>query len=180
MDYNIDWLISDYGKFLEKFGLDESSVRQHYPEWQSRAGGGSAKDYLWYLFQVILGETAKQVKDPVDLEKNNLELYSAMWFFRTHVEGQKADALQQLINDTKVRLWQLELPFYFKVKMVSGNCCPYCNSLNGQLFEASDILNHEAFLVGDCTNDKGCNCTIAPVAERDDAGKIVLKEENKS
>ena len=120
MDYNLDWLVSDYGNFLNKFGLDEASIRLHYAQWKEKSGHDSAKDYLWYLFQVILGETAKQVQNPVDLQKNNLEIYSAMWFFRTHIEGQTANSLQQLVNDTKVRLWQLELPFYFKVKVVAA------------------------------------------------------------
>lgn len=87
MEYNLEWLINDYKSFLEKFGLDEGSVRAHYPEWQSQSGKSDARDYLWYLFQVILGETAKQVTHPTDLQKNNLEIYNAMWFFQTHVEG---------------------------------------------------------------------------------------------
>jgi hypothetical protein len=175
MEYNLEWLMNDYGKFLEKFGLDETSVRSHYPEWQGRSGLDSAKDYLWYLLQVILGETAKQVKEPLDLQKNNLEIYTAMWFFRTHVEGQRSNELQQLINDTKVRLWQLELPFHFKVKVAGVNCCSYCDQLNGQLFKPNEILQHHPFAVNHCTNEAGCSCTISPLAERDETDQIILK-----
>ena len=178
MEYNLDWLISDYGNFLEKFGLDEASIRQHYTQWKERAARDSAKDYLWYLFQVILGETSKQVTNPVDLEKNKLEIYSAMWFFRTHVEGQRAGNLQQFINDTKIRLWQLELPFYFKVKLVAENCCPYCDSQNNGLFAPDEMLEHKAFLVEKCTSENGCHCTITPVAERDTNQQIILKASN--
>lgn len=177
MDDNLTWLLNDYGKFLEKFGLDEGSIRSHYPEWKERSGLDSARDYLWYLFQVIAGETAKQVKNPVDLQKNNLEIYSAMWFFRTHVEGQKANSLQQLVNATKIKLWQLELPFHFKVKLVAENCCAYCDSKNEQLFNPEDLLLEHAFSPTHCTSETGCSCTIAPVAERDAANKIILKDQ---
>lgn len=176
MEYNLDWLVNDYGKFLEKFGLNEASIRGHYPEWQARNGQDSARDYLWYLFQVILGETAKQVEEEVDLQKNNLEIYSAMWFFRTHVEGQKSNELQQLINDTKIRLWQLELPFHFKVKLSGDSCCAYCDNLHGQLFKPAEMLEHRAFAVAHCTSETGCSCIVSPLAERDEANQIILKD----
>jgi hypothetical protein len=176
MEYNMDWLVNDYGKFLEKFGLNEQSVRNHYGEWRVQSGVDSARDYLWYLFQVILGETAKQVKLPLDLYKNNLEIYTAMWFFRTHVEGQKSNELQQLINDTKIRIWQSELPFRFTVKLAGENCCTYCDNLNGQLFSPTEMLEHRAFAVNNCTNDGGCSCVISPIAERDASNQIILKD----
>ncbi|RYZ29419.1 MAG: hypothetical protein EOO10_06355 [Chitinophagaceae bacterium] len=176
MEYNLDWLMNDYGKFLEKFGLDERSVRGHYSEWQVRSGLDSARDYLWYLFQVILGETAKQVTEPVDLQKNNLEIYTAMWFFRTHMEGQRSNELLQLINDTKIRLWQLELPFHFRVKLSGEPCCAYCDHLHGQFFKPDEILEHRAFVLDHCTSETGCSCTISPIAERDEAGQIILKD----
>ena len=177
MEYNLDWLINDYGAFLLKFGLDEESVRSHYTVWKERSGVESVRDYLWYLFHVILGETAKQLKNPRDLQKNNLEIYTAMWFFRTHVEGQKANDLQQLINDTRIRLWQTELPFHFKVKVLSGQCCPYCDQLNNQLFAADDLLQHHSFVTGQCSNETGCTCSITPVAERDAQGQIILRDQ---
>jgi|GEM_PF-5043345 len=175
MDYNLDWLINDYGKFLEKFGLDENSVRQHYTVWKERSGLDSARDYLWYLFQVILGETAKQVTNEADLQKNNLELYSAMWFLQTHVEGQVATELQQLINDTKIRLWQIQLPYHFHVKLSGDDCCPYCNDLHGLSFGPEDLLGHEVFTPLKCTSPSGCTCIVAPVADRDASNQIILK-----
>ena len=176
MEYDMEWLVSDYGSFLQKFGLDEESIRSHYVVWKEKSGVASVRDYLWYLFQVILGETAKQVKNPVDLQKNNLEIYTAMWFYRTHVEGQKATELQQLMNDTRIRLWQTELPFRFQVKVLSGQCCSYCDQLNNQLFPVEDLLQHRAFATEHCLSETGCNCTIIPVAERDAQNQIVLKD----
>lgn len=178
MEDNLDWLINDYGKFLEKFGLDESSVRQHYRVWKERSGLDSARDYLWYLFQVVLGETAKQVTNEADLQKNNLEIYSAMWFFRTHVEGQTANELQQLINETKIRLWQIQLPYYFHVKITGDDCCPYCNELHQQLLPPDDLLQQNRFNPSQCTSQSGCTCVVAPVAQRDSANQIILKEPN--
>ena len=176
MEYNMEWLVNDYGNFLLKFGLDEESVRNHYGVWKERSGVDSVRDYLWYLFQVILGETAKQVKNPLDLQRNNLEIYTAMWFFRTHVEGQKANELQQLINDTRIRLWQVELPFHFRVKVLSGQCCAYCNEFNDQLLTPDDLLQHHSFSTDRCTNETGCSCNITPVAERDAQNQIILKD----
>ena len=176
MEYDMEWLVTDYGKFLEKFGLDESSVRSHYREWQHKSGQQSVPDYLWYLFQVILGETVKQVSHPVDLQKNKLEIYSAMWFFRTHVEGQRSNGLQQLINDTKLALWQLQLPYSFQVKIAAKHCCAYCDQYDDQLFKPQELLEHMGFNSLHCTNKSGCHCILAPVAERNGEGGFELKK----
>ena len=162
----MDWLVNDYGKFLEKFGLDEQSIRAHYRDWQASSGKQSVLDYLWYLFQVILGETVKQVINPVDLQKNKLEIYTAMWFFRTHVEGQRSNELQQLINETKIRLWQLELPYDFRVRVLSKQCCAYCDQHHEQLFSIDELLKHQSFIATNCSNEDGCHCLLAPTAER--------------
>ena len=175
MEHNIDWLVTGYGNFLEKFGLDKAGVRTHYHEWQDKTGREDVHDYLWYLFQVILGETNKQVKDPLDLQKNLHEIYTAMWYFGTQVEGRKATDLQQLVMDTRVRVWQLELPCYFRVKLMASNCCPYCDHLDGQLFSPEDMLQHQSFSLAKCTNDEGCACFFAPVVDRDGNNQLIQK-----
>jgi hypothetical protein len=167
MTYDLNWLVENYASFFEKFGIGQNALRQHFDEWKEKTGRDSVKDYLWYLFHVLLGETEKQVTTASDLHRNLHEIYLLMLEFRVNIEGQKDNQLVQLIIKNRIRQWQEDLPYPFRLQAVSINCCSYCESINGQIFEAEQVLQNPHFASEQCTKESGCSCGYIPVAVMD-------------
>jgi hypothetical protein len=156
--------VKEYGAFFQKFGIGREALESHYKEWKEQSGQTAVTDYLWYLFHVLIGETRKQVADPSDLHRNLHEIYLLMLEFRVNVEGQKDNALVQLIIKNRIRQWQAELPYPFYLQAISLNCCPHCESINGQIFEPEQVLRNTHFATQECTRETGCSCGYIPVA----------------
>ena len=164
MTKDLDWLVKEYGAFFQKFGVGKEALETHYTEWKAQSGQTAITDYLWYLFHVLIGETKKKVSDPVDLHRNLHEIYLLMLEFRVNVEGQKDNALVQLIIKNRIRQWQAELPYPFHLQAVSLNCCPHCERINGQVFSPEEVLRNTHFATGECTKETGCSCGYIPVS----------------
>jgi hypothetical protein len=163
MTIDINWLVEQYAPFFEGFGIMPHDLIAHYAVWKEQSGEQAVTDYLWYLFHVLLGETKKQVSNPVDYHRNLHEIYLIMLEFRVGVEGQKDNSLVQAIMKNRIRLWQIELPYPFQLQAVSTNCCPHCEQINGQVFEADAVLRNTYFATAACTKESGCSCGYIPV-----------------
>ena len=163
MTHTLDWLLQQYGSFFQKFGIEQNDLVSHYTIWKEKSGDESVTNYLWYLFHVLLGETRKQLTNPGDYHRNLHEIYLMMLAFRVNVEGQKDNGLVQAIIKNRIQLWQRELPYPFRLQAISLNCCSYCESINGQVFEADDVLKNPHFASPHCTAEKGCSCGYIPV-----------------
>lgn len=161
---DLDWLVKEYGVFFQKFGIDKTALQSHYNEWKGQSGQSAVTDYLWYLFHVLIGETKKQVASPSDLHRNLHEIYLLMLEFRVNVEGQKDNALVQLIIKNRILQWQAELPYPFHLQAVALNCCAHCESINGQVFTSEQVMHNTHFATEACTKETGCSCGYMPVA----------------
>ncbi|MDQ3279093.1 MAG: hypothetical protein M3Q06_12260 [Bacteroidota bacterium] len=164
MTKDLNWLLAEYSTYFASFGIGKEALLSHYEEWKGQSSEQGVTDYLWYLFHVLLGETKKQVSNPSDLHRNLHEIYMQMLSFRVTVEGQKDNMLVQLIIQNKIRQWQAELTYPFQLQAVSINCCPHCESINGQVFKPEQVLRHPHFASKECTKETGCSCGYIPVA----------------
>lgn len=164
MTKDLEWLTSEYGEFFASFGIAKEDVVSHYEVWKQQSHQTAVTDYLWYLFHVLIGETKKQVTIPSDLYRNLHEIYMQMLTFRVNVERERDNALVQLIIQNKIRQWQAELPYPFHLQAVSLDCCPHCESINGQIFEPGQVLRNPHFASKECTKESGCSCGYIPVA----------------
>lgn len=163
MTYDIPWLTEQYAPFFEGFGIGRNDLVAHYDVWKEQTGKEAVTDYLWYLFHVLLGETKKQVGNAIDYHRNLHGIYLMMLEFRVSVEGQKDNSLVQAIMKNRIQLWKIELPYPFRLQAISTNCCAHCESINGQVFEADDVLRNTHFATGACTKESGCSCGYMPV-----------------
>jgi hypothetical protein len=163
MTFDIDRLVEQYATFFEGFGIGRNDLVAHYDKWKEQSGGQAATDYCWYLFHVLLGETKKQVSNPVDYHRNLHEIYLMMLEFRINVEGQKDNSLVQAIIKNRIQLWKIELPYPFQLQAIALNCCPHCEEINGQIFAADEVLRNTYFATAACTKETGCSCGYIPV-----------------
>jgi hypothetical protein len=164
MSFDLDWLVKNYASFFEKFGIGNNELVAHFNDWKAQRKSSSVTDYLWYLFHVLLGETRKQVTQPADYHRNLDEIYIKILEFRTGVEGQKDNPLIRQIIRNRIQQWQHELSKPFRLQAISIDCCPYCERINGQVFDVEQVLQEPYFASDQCTKESGCSCGYIPVA----------------
>jgi hypothetical protein len=174
MTYDIDWLISSYMPFFKKFGMNEPNLRAEYEIWKGKTKNDRVKDYLWYIFQEMLMAVAKQFKTEKDFYTYNRDIYFKMWEFRIRVEKKKDNRLLQSIHECDVRLYMIDISYQFKVEMITGHCCSYCDSLDGKQVTPEDYLQNKYLASDQCTRESGCNCTVTSVSIRDANGRLIL------
>ena len=175
-EFTIDWLLQKYARFFETFGMSEDDIRLHFEEWKEKTDKESVKDYLWYLLQVLLGETAKQVTNEADFHKNNFEIYARMWELRVLIEEVRDNQLVRLREESRVMGEVASLPFVVDVQVLSGHCCPYCDALDQQTFSVEDVLRNHFIGSEKCTREWGCNCRYQTVPKWDAEGNAILRE----
>lgn len=158
--FDIEWVIRNYLPFFSEFGMTEQSLRDSYITWSSKRPK-LAKDYVWFLFQNLLFETAKQSETQQELFKHHNTIYSEMLLFRRKIERKKANEILQLFLSNLIKKTIAETNFILKVQIISGHCCPYCDSLNGQITSVEETLKKMQLGSKNCSNLKGCNCTYA-------------------
>lgn len=169
---DLDWLITEYMPFFSEFGMTEENVRGYYETW-SKNRPALIKDYLWFIFQSLLYESAKQSKTEQELYKYQNMIYMEMLWFRRKVEKVKANEILQLALASLVRKTISETNFQLKVEIISGHCCPYCDNLNQHMFSSEEVLKNQYLGSRDCTNPQGCNCTYAFVPMRDEDDNLI-------
>jgi hypothetical protein len=175
-DHTLDWMIDNYMPFFMQFGMDEGNLRRQYEVWKAKSSNHRVHDYLWYIFQILLAESAKQSPNELELYRNNFKIHCKMWEFRIKVEGKKANDIKQLVEESRVRMETLQAPSYIEIKVSSGHCCPYCDGLNGMVFSPEDVLENQYLASDKCTRERGCNCRYVSVVMRNDDGSLKIKE----
>lgn len=168
---DLDWLIKKYLPFLQQFGMSEDNIRSYFNVW-SENRPALVKDYLWFLFHQLLKESAKQSHSESELYSHQITIYSEMLAFRRRVEKVKANEILQLLLEAKVLKTITDSNLKFDVKINSGYCCSYCDSLNNKLFAVDVILENKYLGSKSCTNQFGCNCTYSFIALRNEDGRL--------
>jgi hypothetical protein len=173
-DLTIDFVVKKYITFFSKYGLTESKIRNGYNVW-AKNGATLVKDYVWSLFQSLLLETAKQSNKEVELYRSQRDIYFEMLYFRRRYEKVKANELLQLFFDADLKKTFLETNLELRVKIISGHCCEYCDSLHQKIYEPLDVIKNKYLGSQKCTNPNGCNCTYSCVSLRDSKGRLIRK-----
>ncbi len=156
----LDWLIKKYMTFLSSFGMEENDIREHYATWKLKSNNIQIEDFLWHIFQMLLHDTAIQAKSEYELHQNHSKIYSEMTKFRRQVEKKKENRLHQLSLSENILAMQANLGTKLSV-VVIADCCPYCNSLNGNVYEIKDALKNKYLGSEKCTRELGCRCVYA-------------------
>jgi hypothetical protein len=175
MSYTIDWLINTYMGFFKEYGMAEDNIREEFEAWKNKTQRDDVKDFLWYVFQqmvlIIPQQTFPHTEQQHRLLKN---VYFKMWELRRIFEGKKANHIMKLklFHEIKANYFQASTPL--KVEVISGGCCPFCDSLDGKLYSFEEVLKEQPLASSRCTQKSGCTCTYAFVPQRDANGRLIL------
>ena len=170
----MDWIIDNYMEYFQQFQLKEEDIRNHYEDWKSGKEVVLPKDYLWYLFQLIVQAIAKQATSEAHMYRKNVEVYSKMWEFLVKVENRNGTHVLRSKFLNELRLWKVESTIYKKqVEIISGHCCPYCDNLDKKIMSIDEALETQPLASKQCTRKWGCNCCYSETFARDSEGRLI-------
>jgi hypothetical protein len=175
MTYDLDWLFTNYLDFFKVYGMEESDVRNHFQKWKESRKAPTVNDYLWYIFNHLQMETAKQASNEVQLYSSLrlIDMNMAM-FLKLH-EKRNANHIMRSMFRNDILLNEAQSNIKLQVKIVSGACCPHCDSFNEKIMTIEEALENLPIASDICTKHLGCNCGLAYVPVRDTFGRIVRK-----
>lgn len=176
---DLDWLLKNYMTFFEEFGMNEKNIIEYYQTWKTNRPE-SIEDYLWYIFNHLLNENAKQSESLKSLYKRNEKIYSQMLYFRRRFEGKKANEIQKLYNTNKVNL-DLESDLHSSLEMefviIGTNDCEQSKRLSEKIIAKEQALQNNIIPYEECSRRQGCVCLMGMKAKRDKNGRLIRKNE---
>jgi len=171
---DIEWVIKNHFPFLQKFGLDEAKIREHYEVWKVGKISISINNYFWYILQNIIAAIPVQVSSEEQMYQLNYDTYFIMWEFLAYVESKNANHVKKLMHQNELKLWRLkQTNFKVEVVIISKGCCDYCESLNGKLISFEEALDKEYLASDKCSREKGCNCCYSVLNSIDENGELI-------
>jgi hypothetical protein len=172
---DIEWLIRNYMDDLKKFGANEKNIREYYLEWKETHPNGSIGDYLWMVFNSIINEIPIQVHDEVERYRMNHEVYKSMYFYLVKHENRSGKHVWKLATENYIKQQYYSCSFEQDIEIISGHCCPHCDSLNGKLIPLEDAVKHPDILELDKCTRPNCNCSYAAIGRRNEDGRLIFK-----
>lgn len=171
----LDWLIQTYLPFLQKFGMNEENIRGYFETWKKGKEPAYVTDYMWTIFNQLLVEVAKQVKDKVSIYRLHADIYLQMSMFQRKYENKKGNHTlkQHFLN--RLKHTEMESNLLMHVGIVSGHCCPFCDSLNNLSMSFKEALETQPLASSKCTREYGCNCTYTFKVLRDNNDRVIRK-----
>jgi hypothetical protein len=175
MTQTIDWLVQAYMPFFRIYGMTEENVRDTFEEWKQQSKNDSVKDYLWYVFQQMLQIIPTQVSPDTEAYHDLIKaVYKQMWEFLVRVENKAGNHIKKQMHYHELELWKIQSRYKQVVEIISGQCCPYCDSLNGKTFSFDEILKLQPLASKQCTRKWGCNCCYVVIGVRDVEGRLIM------
>jgi len=177
-DSRLEWVLNPNRPpyVLNTIRVDESIVRKYFTNYIKKKPNSSKEDFLWALLQFLLIKTSKTAKDEYEMYKNHSYIYFNMARFRMDYENEKDHRLFQLGINNQIKSYG-GTGYEMQVRVISGHCCEYCDSLNGKRFDLDYAIKNKPFDLEKCTREFGCNCGTAGVPKKDKDGRLIRIEE---
>ena len=173
---SLEWINNNYHNLFNKFNLDEKAIFKYYNSWKATHEIAANNDFLWSVFQQLLDATAKQAINEEALYRYNYEIYKEMWHFLVYVEHKNANHVKNLMHENELKLWDLTQTIEYKIAIISGHCCKFCDSLNRQIMSFEEAIFKQYLASNKCTRERGCNCCYSMVSQRDENGRAIRRQ----
>lgn len=139
------------------------------------------EDYLWFIFNHLINENAKQSVSLIDLYTRNDRIYREMISFRRRVEGKRVNELQKLYNQNKVNLdleSGLSLGFEMEFVIIGVNDCEESKKISCKHITVEQALQNNIIPYENCTRRQGCACLMSLIPKRDANGNLIIKSDD--
>ncbi|AOW18423.1 hypothetical protein LPB03_13585 [Polaribacter vadi] len=175
---DLDWLFKNYLEFFEEFGMNKYNIVSYFQTWK-KDRPEIIEDYLWFIFNHLLNENAKQSENYIDLLKRNDRIYSEMLHFRRKFEQKKANEIQKLYNENKVNL-DLESNLHSNLEMefiiIGTNDCEESKKISEKTITIKQAIENKTIPYEKCTRKQGCVCLMGLKPKRDEKGNLIWKK----
>lgn len=135
-----------YNFFIHDFqslGISKEDLITGYNLWKTE-NKVNPHDYIWYTFNSLLHNNAKDISDIISYYKNNVTIYKLMVFFRRKYEKIDENRLYKVYLDNKVIL-TFEESKYSKYEMqmveIGVGDCELCRNRNNK-YEIKDLIDN--------------------------------------
>lgn len=170
----MEWVLKKYLPFFEKFGMTKENIVNHYNAWKLNRVD-RIEDYLWYIFNFLLNENAKQSRDIINFYKRNDEIYLQMLYFRRKIEGKPANEIQQALNYNRLELKIETTPYEFDIVVNTTNDCEACKNIDGKIYTIKEALKDKIIPYCECKRKQGCACLYSIKLRRDKNDRLIRK-----
>src|SRR5215213_7293955 len=148
-EFNLDWLISIHGQFLNQFGIDQDKIIAGYDTWKSN----NTDNPITHYFCELLRQGSLYIMKNADSEESyyNLRLLLDSKMLEYSASEKKNNLLGQIHFD-RLMISRLTLPFKFDVEINSSGCCSYCSKKDKKIFSLEKILEKKYLPFSKCKN----------------------------
>jgi hypothetical protein len=168
MAADLDWIISNHGNFLERFGFNRDKIINEYETWKT-----TYPDYLTtsYFFGELLRQASlfniKHANTEEEYASVNVEIISRKLEVSGDLSRENRDYLLQQLHINKLMISKLTLPYEFDVQIKAANCCSYCTKQNNKIYSFGKIIAKKYLPHARCKNEEGCKCSysIVPLSD---------------
>lgn len=154
--------------------MTEEGIISHYDQWKLNKVD-RIEDYLWYIFNFLLNENAKQSKDIINFYKQNDEIYMQMLYFRRKIESKPANEIQQALNNNRLELKIETTQYEFDVIINTANDCEACQNIDRKIISIKEALKDKIIPYNECNRKQGCACLYNIKLKRDKNDRLIRK-----
>ncbi len=175
-EFNIDWLISAHGEFLQQFGFTKDRIITGYNSWKDNNPATSIRKYFCDLLRQASLYNIKNANTEQEFYTSKLQLDTRILEYATDLEEEVRNFLLGQTHFDKLMISRLTLPFKFDVQINSPDCCSYCAGKNKKVFSFEKILEKKYLPFARCKRENGCNCAYSIIPLYDDSGKLLQQD----
>jgi hypothetical protein len=170
----IDWLFKNYLSFFEQYGMSRQNILNHYDEWKINKVD-RIEDYVWYIFNFLLNENAKQSTDTISFYKRNNDIYCQMLLYRRKIEGKPANEIQRALNSNRLRLKIETVKYEFNVVVIGANDCEFSKDIDKNIYTVKEALDDKIIPYNECSRKQGCSCLYSIKFKTDENNRLIRK-----
>lgn len=170
----IDWLLYNYLSFFEQYGISRQNILNHHDKWKINKVD-RIEDYVWYMFNFLLNENAKQSTDIVSFYKRNNDIYCQMLLFSRKIEGKSANEIQRVLNNNRLRLNIETVKYEFSIVVIGTNDCEISKEIDKKIYTVKEALDDKIIPYNECNRKQGCCCLYSIKFKTDENDRLIIK-----
>jgi len=161
---DINWVLKNFWDFFKKYVVHKEQFISNYNEYN-----GSANDFVWSIFQLLLTTVAEALQKCEITEEEfylkSKKIYGEMIMFLQLYEKKKSIIqLQKAYYYCEIKNTQLKYPDLLGFEIFSVNCCDNCDAFHKKKITIEEAIAYANDTPNRCLNtyNRGCRTTFFP------------------
>lgn len=154
----MEFLLKEIEEGLFKTGFKEDTYNEFLPVWIKENGDSerSRKDYIWYCYNLLLNEWAKQATTEDIMYREQRKVYLQMINFR-RLENKNPTNVTKAFNFCDLQINKLSGLNCMAI-ILGGNRCSEMYQIDKMELTIYEALENQIIPYKLCKREGGCNC----------------------